>query len=238
MLLAAAVQGARRLRPWPARPAPPAPPVTLRLARTPTEVPDTSAKPPKIDPPEVPGTSGTPPKIDPPEVPSEVPGASGKPPKIDQIAPAEGVIEAPPVSKREVLRGLEGVPDTSARVPDTSGKIALGSSGLDDLAPVVPPPPPWNAHAYGNRVRQRIEAHQRYPARARRQSQEGEPLIAVTVRADGHLAAPPRLVRSSGVAALDREALRMARAAAPFPPPAASAPVVIQVPVRFSLAEP
>lgn len=99
----------------------------------------------------------------------------------------------------------------------------------------------FDPQAYAQHIRRRIDAHKRYPARARRLGLEGMATVVVAVDARGHLARPPRIVRSSGVAALDDEALRMARAAAPFPPMAVAdarpSPIEVHVPVSFSLAD-
>jgi protein TonB len=128
------------------------------------------------------------------------------------------------------------IPGPAAPGPLLPGPLAGHASVL---APA--PAPPFDAHAYGEHVRRRIDAHKHYPPRARRLGLEGVATVIVAVDARGHLARPPRIARSSGVAALDDEALRMARAAAPFPPPAGAdarpAPLVVHVPVRFSLAE-
>lgn len=124
------------------------------------------------------------------------------------------------------------IPDISAQSSDVLAHL--------DLQSMIPPPVPAGAathagdeHAYGDLVRRRIDSHKHYPRRARQLGQEGEVVLALVLRADGSLAAPPRLLRSSGTAALDQEALRMARAAAPFPPrPGARGDeLVVHVPV-------
>lgn len=122
------------------------------------------------------------------------------------------------------------------------GPADVGSLLPADLlgAPAAAPAARFDPDAYATRIRARIDAHKRYPARARRRGLEGVATVIVTLSSAGHLAAPPRLARTSGVAALDREALRMARAAAPYPPPAGAraTPLVLRVPVRFSLTAP
>src|SRR5690606_10188837 len=90
-------------------------------------------------------------------------------------------------------------------------------------------------YAYADRVRERLMAEKRYPPRALRRGQQGVVMLQLTIAPDGSLAAPPRIIRSSGTAALDREALRMANAAAPFEPSGSSALTKVSVPVHFTL---
>jgi periplasmic protein TonB len=156
------------------------------------------------------------------------------------LAPAEAVaIELP----RGDGGGAGARP--SGHIPGLAapGSLLPGPPAPAGHASVIPPgpAPAFDARAYGELVRRRIDAHKQYPARARRLGLEGVATVIVAVDARGHLARPPRVARSSGVAALDDEALRMARAAAPFPLPvvedARPTPLVVHVPVRFSLAE-
>ena len=69
---------------------------------------------------------------------------------------------------------------------------------------------------YGSTVRDRVARQQRYPEDASDRGWEGEVEVRVRVGRDGQLVGKPEIVRSSGFASLDREALRMVRAAAPF----------------------
>jgi TonB family protein len=116
------------------------------------------------------------------------------------------------------------------------------------LAPVPPAPGAGAAPAeagspallaYASQLRARVAAQQHYPRSARRTGQRGQCLVRLHIDRRGHLAAAPALLRSSGWPALDAEALRMCRAALPFPAPATrglgDAGLVIDVPVQFSL---
>lgn len=58
-------------------------------------------------------------------------------------------------------------------------------------------------------------------------------VLVLALAPDGSLQAPPRVHRSSGHPALDEEAVRMARAAAPFRAPGRA--LGLAVPVRFAL---
>lgn len=114
-----------------------------------------------------------------------------------------------------------------------------GTSALSALPATTPPAPSVAVDhgAYAARVRSRIEATKRYPGSARRRRMQGEVTLAIVVGPDGRLAAA-RVLRSSGASLLDREAERMARAAAPFPPSGTARALELVVPVRFSLSDP
>lgn len=92
--------------------------------------------------------------------------------------------------------------------------------------------------AYARRVSASVARQQRYPASAARLGVQGTTRVLIRINRDGSLVGVPQLVRSSGHAALDAEALRMVEAAAPFAPlpedyPRPTAEIV--VPVGFSL---
>lgn len=80
-----------------------------------------------------------------------------------------------------------------------------------------------------------IERRKRYPAAARRGRQQGTAYLAFSIDRRGRLLSS-RVTRSSGFAALDREALALARRAQPFPPPPAGVPgsrIRLVLPIRF-----
>jgi periplasmic protein TonB len=74
-----------------------------------------------------------------------------------------------------------------------------------------------------------------YPDIASRRGQSGTVQVSFTLDRQGHLL-DGRVIRSSGVAALDEEALALLRRVQPFPPPPSDMPgdaVSVNVPVRF-----
>jgi protein TonB len=94
--------------------------------------------------------------------------------------------------------------------------------------------------AYGTDLSRAITAHRRYPPQARRLRLEGTVLVEVSVSRDGSLVGNPVVSRSSGHAVLDEEALRMVRAAAPFPALPAGIPgptAQFVLPVRFGIRD-
>ncbi len=119
----------------------------------------------------------------------------------------------------------------------TSGGPAMSALGeLPGGGVPGPPPARWDRNGYADRVRHRLEGEKRYPPRARRRGEQGEVMLKLFIGPSGRLARAPRIARTSGVAALDREAVRMARVAAPFPPTGVTGTLTIEVPVRFSLS--
>ena len=63
-----------------------------------------------------------------------------------------------------------------------------------------------------------LERHKRYPSRAKRRRQEGVVSVRLTLTRDGYVL-ERRIAVSSGVAALDAEALALINRAQPLPPP-------------------
>lgn len=81
-----------------------------------------------------------------------------------------------------------------------------------------------------------LAGHKRYPRRARRLKQQGVVLLQVVLTGAGTLAEPARVLKSSGYKMLDREALRMVAAAAPFDAlPGGLDSAAFEVPLRFAL---
>ena len=140
-------------------------------------------------------------------------------PGVPAPSPAPSATMAAPTD----VTGL--LPAPSAPLPGPSGPAGSNAPAADA------------AHAYALRVRALVERHKRYPERARRRRLSGVVTLELLVAPSGALQEPPRVTRSSGVAALDREARRMATSAAPFPATGGHRPLSISVPVRFSVRE-
>lgn len=124
--------------------------------------------------------------------------------------------------------------------------IAETPAPAPEPPPPPPPPPAPKAPArvdlggYGSALQRAVLAHRSYPVMARRQRLEGRAMIRVVLNRQGTLVAGPELVESTGHEVLDRAALRMLQAAAPFAPlPEGYAESTAQfvIPVQFSLTE-
>ncbi|MCA9520458.1 MAG: energy transducer TonB [Myxococcales bacterium] len=79
-------------------------------------------------------------------------------------------------------------------------------------------PDPLRMSRYLARLNRLVAARKRYPEVARRMGDEGRVVIEALIGSSGTLRGEPTIKKSSGVALLDREALRMVTSAAPFPP--------------------
>lgn len=111
---------------------------------------------------------------------------------------------------------------------------------------IVPPQPPprqvvakrIDFRAYGRSLYRSVIRQKRYPRMAVRMGYEGTVILLIQVAPSGKLYGKPRVVRSSGHSMLDEEAIRMIKAAAPWPsmPKGFSrAYKTFRLPVRFSL---
>lgn len=101
----------------------------------------------------------------------------------------------------------------------------------------VPPAPSASAAAqtWQSRVLAHLERRKRYPAEARARRLQGVAHVRFTMDRQGRVLAAA-LERSSGHAALDREALALLQRAQPLPPPPAETPgerITLTVPVEF-----
>lgn len=86
-----------------------------------------------------------------------------------------------------------------------------------------------------------LSRFKRYPALAVRQQRQGIVQVAVTLDRQGNVLGV-KLLRSSGVASLDREALQLPQRASPLPAPgneiaAGQAEFSVTIPIRFDLRE-
>jgi protein TonB len=98
-------------------------------------------------------------------------------------------------------------------------------------------PSPNALPTWKGRILAAIERHKRYPAEAEARREQGTPAVSFSIDRSGRLLAS-RLVRGSGHAVLDQEALAILRRAQPFPPPPADvigAHFDFTVPIRFSV---
>jgi TonB family protein len=97
----------------------------------------------------------------------------------------------------------------------------------------------FDVAGYGRGLHALVAAKKSYPVLARRMGLEGVTRLRVRVRADGTLDGPPQLTASSGHALLDREALRMVEASAPFPAfvDSGRGAIALILTIRFSLDE-
>jgi periplasmic protein TonB len=133
--------------------------------------------------------------------------------------------------------------DTQTRLPApvTSAAQAFSDKqGAVAQAPVQAAPKAFLSDAvpkWRHRLEMVLERNKRYPSEAQRRNEQGEALVSFVIDKQGKLVSSS-IVRGSGYAALDQEALDLLQRSSPFPPPPDGLPggsVKIEAPVRFNL---
>lgn len=147
-------------------------------------------------------------------------------PEIDQPKiepPAIQIASESPISLPKVVP----VPDLAPPVEQTTApqsKPAPPAPRVSDAAP-----------SWQNMVLAALNQAKRYPRSAQRRRQQGVPWIRFVMNREGKVISAT-LERSSGVAALDKEALKLPKRAQPLPKPPAEVPgeaIELVVPVEF-----
>ncbi|AJJ34428.1 hypothetical protein CH54_2707 [Yersinia rochesterensis] len=89
-----------------------------------------------------------------------------------------------------------------------------------------------------SRLQGHLAGFKRYPLRAKKQRQQGDAIIRFVVNKEGYVLSV-KLIKSSGTAALDQEALAVIKRAQPLPPPPAgllsNGQVTLAMPIGFEL---
>ena len=160
-------------------------------------------------------------------------------PPLREIAPT------PPHKEVEVALPAPVAPPERKRKPkQRTAALATAPAAAERVAPRAAAPNAGAGHPDPNAkpqwkglVAAHLQRHKRYPASAQAQREEGTAVLAFTVDRRGRVMAR-RIVRSSGHAELDREALAMVQRAEPFPPPPPELPgqqFPFEVPMRYYL---
>ena len=172
-----------------------------------------------------------PPELTLPEVPP-VPAAAvvlpptpDKPPEpLPELKPLDPPPEVPPPD--QALKELQprNTQASQARAPS-----AAALSG--GRRPVASGEQTWRGA-----IGQHLGKNRRYPSAARERGLQGTATVRVTIDGEGRVL-DRQLVTSSGQPLLDQEAMEMMRRAQPLPRPPATVPtpIVLTVPVRFSI---
>jgi periplasmic protein TonB len=118
----------------------------------------------------------------------------------------------------------EQPPDPQIAAPATTAPQVARTSNPNAV-------PNWKT-----RIAVLLERNKRYPAEARARREQGQTQLAFTLDRQGHLIAS-WIVRSSGYAALDAEALALVHRVQPFPPPPPelTGPLTLTVPILFNI---
>ena len=195
---------------------------------------DLSPEPqPAVTPP-VPLATAAPPELAPP--PEPAPAAPPlTTPDSDPLPPPRQPVPSPPKHPRP--------PKPPARPPAPPSQAEATSPAAPPPSPSAPataPAPradPQAAASWRSLLMGRLLAAKRYPERARSRGDQGVALATFTMDRAGRVIAQS-LVRSSGSALLDEEALALIHRAEPLPAPPADVPgatLTLTVPVSFAL---
>ncbi len=178
------------------------------------------------------------PPASPPAPPSErPPGPQQAPAPTPRPVTESEVVRAPPVPNPEVVLAQAPARPVDREVPRVETPPASATT-----APASVPAPPAAAVSSGvsdwrGQVLAALNRVKRYPPSAEARRQQGAPWIRFVMDRAGRVSSV-RLERSSGVAALDREAVALPRRAQPLAPPPDDVPgdtVELVVPVEFFL---
>lgn len=185
----------------------------------------------------------------PPDKPQQPPSEERKEDTAAEQVP-EPIPELPKVQTTEVslaAPALTHPPDpprieaTAPPAPETTAPQAIAAPiAAVTAAPVASVPTASNPTAlpqWSNRIAVLLERNKRYPATARARREEGTTRVAFVLDRQGRLVSS-RIEQSSGIAALDQEALDLLRRAQPFPALPAEVTdtqISLTVPIKFAL---
>ena len=161
------------------------------------------------------------------------------PPEVAPAPNPEVVVEPPPPQevKQETPQRQEPRPPAPAT---TAPNFVPEQTAAIPAAPMQGQRTPNNSKAvatWTTQVVALIERNKRYPEAAQSRRQEGIAYVLFTLDREGRVI-DSRVQRSSGVAALDEEALALLRRAQPFPKPPKEFQgdsVPVSLPLRFNL---
>ena len=181
----------------------------------------------------------------PPEPPEEIKVVESKAEDADTVAPPpppkkkekpKPVAKPKPVPQETLARNTEAPPQSgntgsgqsSGNPPGQGRGGSGGGSGKGN---------PDAEQAYLAHIIKKLDRHKKYPSAARNRRLDGVVTVSFSVNRQGQVSGS-RLVKSSGHAPLDQEAMALLKRATPFPPmpDAIQRPqLLLNIPIQFSL---
>ena len=159
------------------------------------------------------------------------------PPEVKPAPNPEVAVQPPPPQevKEEAPAPRQATPLMVATAPEVIAEREAATTA----APRQGAPNPYDselARTWMTQLNAALMRNKRYPVSARSRGEEGVAQVFFSLDRQGRLL-ESRLVRSSGSASLDEEALAMLRRAQPFPPPPPDWDGLMNfsVPIRFNL---
>lgn len=142
-------------------------------------------------------------------------------PKVEERPPPEPAPSA--IALPEEKKPPVPVEQPRPPAPVTAAPVKGGAPRVE---------PSWETRLF-----RKLQQAKRYPSAARSRGEQGVVLLAFSIDRDGHVRSR-HIVRGSGYAALDGEAMALVERAQPmpaFPPSMTEAELSLTVPIRFSL---
>ena len=142
-------------------------------------------------------------------------------PKVEEPPPPEPTPSA--VALPEETKPPVPVEEPRPPAPVTAAPVRGGAPRVE---------PSWQTLLF-----RKLQQVKRYPSAARSRGEQGVVLLAFSINRDGHVMSR-HIVKGSGYAALDDEAMALVERAQPmpaFPPSMTEAQLSLTVPIRFSL---
>jgi protein TonB len=159
------------------------------------------------------------------------------PPDLKPAPNSEIAIPLPP---QEVKQDTPQPQEAHQPATPTMPEVIAEQTAMLPAAPRQGPPNPYESEAartWTSQILASLLRNKRYPPAARDRGDQGLAQVFMSLDRRGHMI-ESRLVRSSGVAQLDQEALALLRRSQPFPPPPPEwpgDPVNLVVPIRFNV---
>ncbi|MEF3088575.1 energy transducer TonB [Raoultella scottii] len=158
-------------------------------------------------------------------------------PEIKKSKPAKRKDPTPPKTTAE----REVTPSKTSAAADTSAPPSMNDKQVAAPQNMAAPQANPMSSDWSGQLLAHLSRFKRYPAVALRQQRQGVVYISITLDRQGNVLAA-KLLRSSGVDSLDREAEQLAKRAAPLPPPpddirAGQPSFSVTLPIRFDLRE-
>jgi protein TonB len=161
-----------------------------------------------------------------PDATVEMPRPRPEPPRAAEKPPEPRKPTEPPKRKTAVRQKNDKGEDSRTR-ESTNSSASVASSGIgrgrsDALS------------NYRGIIQAQLMRHLHFPPDAKRNGQEGTAIVRFVIEPSGKVTRAT-LVRGTGVASLDREALALVHRAAPFPPPPSADGFRPTVPINFNI---
>jgi len=206
---------------------PPEPAPTPVAVETPAPAPEPVAETPP--PPE--------PTPTPQAVETPAPAPTPTPPPVAETPPPPPVakVEPPKPAPSPAPKKLDRPPQTPAKPKPTPRPTASAAASAAPSTPVrAPAAASASVGEYRDAVYARLRSRQHFPEAARESGAHGTAELTFTLDATGQLQAVS-LLKSSGNAELDADALATVRRSAPFAPPPPGAPREFPVKLHYAL---